>query len=133
MRRPVVAAQSGAVHAKRDVQSLNRHVVNGHVVSALEERGINRQKRFQSLRSKSAGEERCMLFRDSDIVVTVGMRFLKMGEASSTRHRRRDRNNFAIGVSEFGQRLTDRLGISRCWRGRGLTGLEFVFAATVNV
>src|ERR1700730_12560692 len=106
--------------------------MNGHVVGALEERGVNRQKRFQSLRGKSAGEERCMLFRDSDIVVTIGMRLLKMGEASSTRHRRRDRNNLALGIRDVGQRSTDRLGIWRR-RGRGgFAGLEFVFAETVK-
>ena len=47
MRRAVVAAESGAIHAERDVEILQRHVVNDHVVGALHEGRVNRQERLE--------------------------------------------------------------------------------------
>ena len=78
MRRSVVTAQSGAVHAEPDVQFLNGHVVNGHVVSALEKCGVDREKRRQSLRRDATGEKRRVFFRNSDIKVARRMRFREM-------------------------------------------------------
>ena len=89
MRRAVVAAQAGAIHAKRDVQFLQRDVVNDHVVGALHERRINREKRLQSLRRESAGEERGVFLRDPDIEVTIRMLRLEKSETGAARHRRR--------------------------------------------
>ena len=71
VRRAVVAAEAGAIHAERDVQVLQRDVVDDHVVSALHEGRVNRQERLQSLRGEPAGEERRMFLRDPDIEVAV--------------------------------------------------------------
>ena len=73
VRRAVVAAQAAAVHAKRDVQVLQRHVVDDHVVGALHEGGVDREERLQALRGQAAGEERGVFLGDADIEVAVGM------------------------------------------------------------
>ena len=78
VRWSVVAAQSGAVHAKSDIQFLNGHVVNGHVVSALEKCGIDRQKRRQSLRRDPACEKCRVFLRNPDIEITRRMRLREM-------------------------------------------------------
>ena len=46
MRWTIVSTQSGAIHAKRDVQVLERNVVNDHVVGSLHDGRVNRQKRL---------------------------------------------------------------------------------------
>src|SRR5438067_10943893 len=72
VRWSVVAAQSRAIHAKCDIQFLNAHVVNGHVVSALEKCRVNREKRLQSLRRQTTGEERGVFFRNANGEVASG-------------------------------------------------------------
>src|SRR6266404_444709 len=130
--RAIVATQTGAIHAQTNVEFLNRHVVNRHVVSALEERGVDRQKRFQALRGESTSEERGMFFGDSDIEIPIGMSFGEMSEAGAAWHRRRDRNNLSIRVRKFRKRLAYDFRIG--WRGcrRGLAALDLVFAEAVK-
>ena len=52
VRRAVVAAEAGAVHAQPDVEVLQRHVVDDHVVGALHEGRIDRQERLHPLHSQ---------------------------------------------------------------------------------
>ena len=101
MRRAVVAAQAGAIHAKRDVQVLQRDVVNDHVVGALHERRVDRQERFHPLRREPAGEERGVLLCDSDIEIAIGMLRLEKSETGSTRHRAGDGDNLLICIGKF--------------------------------
>ena len=75
--RSVVAAQPGAVHAKPHVQFLNGHVVDRHVVSALEKCGIDREKRCQTLRRNAACEKRRVFLCDTDVEIT---RWVRLGE-----------------------------------------------------
>ena len=89
VRRAVVAAQSGAVHAKRDVQVLQRDVMNDHVVGALHEGRIDREERLQSLRREAAGKQRRVFLRDADVEIAVGMLRLEKAEPGAARHRRR--------------------------------------------
>src|SRR6267143_338733 len=49
MRRTIVSALPRAIHAESDVQILERDIVNDHVVSALHEGRVNRQKWLQTL------------------------------------------------------------------------------------
>jgi hypothetical protein len=77
VRRAVVTAESRAIHAKRDGQILQRHVMNDHVVGALHERRVDRQERLQPLRRETAGEERRVFLRNADIVVALRMLLLE--------------------------------------------------------
>src|SRR5213076_236536 len=103
MGRAIVPAQTGPIHTESNVQFLDRHVVNGHIVGSLEECRINREKRLQSLGSQSAREQRGMFLRDANVEIAIGMSGLKKSEAGSTWHRRRDRDNLPIRVGEFRQ------------------------------
>ena len=78
-----------------------------HVVGALHEGGINREKGFQSLRRETAGKKRRVLFRDADIEVTSRVRLGKMRQTGPARHRRRDGNDLLIGLRKFRERLSD--------------------------
>ncbi len=103
VRRPVVAAQTGAVHAKPDVKFLNGHVVNGHVVGALEKCGIDREKWRQPLRRNATREKRRVFFRDPYVEVARRMRLGEMRKAGATRHCRGDRDKLLVVVREFRQ------------------------------
>ena len=99
--RAVVSAQAGAIHAERDVQVLQRDVVDDHVVGALHEGRVDRQERLQSLRREPAGEERGVFLGNPDVVVTIGMLRLEKAEAGAARHRAGDGDDLAIGIGEF--------------------------------
>ena len=133
MGRAIVAAQPGAIHAKRDVEVLQRDVMNDHVVSALHEGRVDRQKRLQSLRRQTAGEERGVFLRDPDIEVRVGMLRLEKTEAGSAGHRGGDRDDLLVRVGKFRQRLADNLGIGRVWRRRRFAGLELEFPEAMKL
>ena len=133
MRRTIVAAQTSAIHAKRDIQILQRDVVNDHVVGALHERRVNCQKRFQALRRQAAGEKRGMFFGNADIEITSGMLCLEKSEPCPARHRASDRDDLLICVGEFCEGLADNLRISGCRRRRGFAALDFVFSETVKL
>ena len=89
MRRAVVAAQSRAIHAKRDIQVLQRDIMNDHVVRALHERRVDGEEWFQSLRREPAREERRVFLRDPDIEIAVRMLRLEKSETGAARHRAR--------------------------------------------
>ena len=101
VRRAVVAAQAGAIHAERDVQILQRNVVNDHVVGALHEGRVNREKRLQPLRRETAGEERGVFLGDADVEVAVGMLRLEKAEAGAARHGGGDGDDLVVRVGEF--------------------------------
>ena len=71
--RAVVAAQSGAVHAEGDIEVLQRHVVDDHVIGALHESRIDGQERLEPLHGEAAGEKRGVFLGDADVEILVGM------------------------------------------------------------
>ena len=113
MRRAVVAAESRAIHAKRDVQVLERDVVNDHVVGALHEGRIDREERLQALGGQAAGEERRVFLRDADVEVTGRMLRLEKAEARSARHGGGDRDDLFVRIGKLRQRLAHQLRIGR--------------------
>ena len=106
--------------------------MNRHVVGALHERGIDREKGFQSLRRETAGKKSRVLFRDADIEVTRRMLGLEKSQARSARHRRGDCNNLLIRVRELREGLAHQLRIGRRRRRRRLPALDLVFAEAVE-
>ena len=73
MSRAVVAGESRTVHAKRDVEVLQRDIMDDHVVGALEERGVNGQEGLHPAHGESAGEEGRVLLGDSHVEAAVRM------------------------------------------------------------
>jgi hypothetical protein len=96
MRRTIISTQSGAIHAKRDVQVLKRNVMNDHVVSPLHEGRVNGQKRLQALRGQTAGKKRRMFLGDSNIEVARRMLGLEESEACPAWHGSGDCDDFLI-------------------------------------
>ncbi len=101
MGRAVVAAQASAIHAERDVQVLQRDIVNDHVVGALHEGRVDGEKRLQPLGRETAGKESGVFFSDPDVIVAVGMLRLKIPEPGAARHRAGDGDDLAVGVGKF--------------------------------
>ena len=106
--------------------------MNDHVVGALHEGGINREKRFQTLGGQTAGEKRGMLFGDADIEVTIGMGLGEVPQAGAAGHGGGNGHDLLIRIGEPGQRFADDLGIGGRGRGRGLTRLRLVLAQPVE-
>ena len=99
VRRAVVAGQAAAVHAQRDVQILQRHVMNDHVVGALHEGRVNREERLETLRRQASGEQRGVLLGDADIEVPVRVRFREMRQPRAARHRAGDGDRSCCSLS----------------------------------
>ena len=71
VRRPVGADESAAVDGENDRQILQRDVVDQLVVSALQEGGVDRDDRPQTLARETGGESHGMLLGDADIVIAI--------------------------------------------------------------
>ena len=83
VRRAVVAAQAGAVHAQADVEVLQRHVVDDHVVGALHERRVDRQERLHALHRQPAREQRRVFLGDAHVVILLRVPLLETDEAGA--------------------------------------------------
>ena len=79
--RAVVAGKAGAIHAKGDVEVLQRDIMNDHVVGALQEGRVNGQERLHASHGEAAGEEGGMFFGDADVEVAVRDGALRNGQA----------------------------------------------------
>ena len=73
MSRAVVAGEAGAVHAERNVEVLQRDIVDDHVVGALQEGGVYGQKGLHAAHGEAAGEEGGVLLGDAHVVASVRM------------------------------------------------------------
>ena len=73
VRRAVVAGEAGAIHAKRDVEVLQRDVMDDHVVGALHEGGVDGEEGLHPSHGEAAGEERGMFLGDADVESSVRM------------------------------------------------------------
>ena len=132
VRGAVVAAESAAIHAERDVEILQRDVVDNHVVGALHEGRVNREEWLEALGRETCGEERGVLLGDADIEVFVGMRLGKMHEAGAGRHGSGDRADFVIRLGEFRERLAEEFAVRGRGCGRGLARLGLEFSEAVK-
>src|SRR5262249_20216220 len=80
---PVIAGKPRSIHAKRNIQILQRNIMYEHVVGPLHEGRINGQKRLKSLGCKSAREQRRVLFSDADIEILGRMLSGKVKQAGT--------------------------------------------------
>ena len=101
--RAVVARETGAIHAKRDIQILQSDVMDNHVVGPLHECAVNREKRLHSLRSHSRCKDGGMFLGDADIVKAFRVPLRKMNEPGPCRHGSGDGYDFVIGIRKVGE------------------------------
>ena len=111
MGRAIIAREAGPVHAERDIEVLERNVVNDHVEGALHEGRIDRQKGLHPARRHAGGEEGGMLLRDPDIMKAVPMPGGKLVEPRPVGHRRGDGDDLSVVIGEIGKRLPEDLGV----------------------
>src|SRR5215468_6582078 len=125
---PVIAAQSGPVHAQFHVQVLDRDVVG-----TLEKRGVNGQERLQSLRGEATREKRRVLLRDTNIEVAARMRLGEMRKPGPAGHRRCDCDKLLICLGKFREGLAENFRVGGRWCRRGLAALNLIFAETMEL
>ena len=121
----VVAAEATAIHAEGDIEALEGHVVDDHVVRPLHESGVDGEERFEALGGEAAGEEGGVFFGDADIIIFVGMFGGEVNEAGACGHGAGDGAEFVIGVGEFGEGMAEEFGVGGGGSGGG--GARFGF------
>ena len=132
MRRPVVAAQSGAVHAEGDVQILQGNVMDDHVISPLHERAVDGEKRFVALGGESAGEEGGMFLGNAHVVVAVRVSLFENAQTGAAGHGRGDGDDAVVVVGEVGEFRAEKLRVGGRGGRLGFAGVGFEFAQTVE-
>ena len=111
--RSVVARETCAIHAKRDIEILQSDVMDNHVVGSLHECAVNREKGLHSLRRHSRRKDGGMFLRDAHIVKAFRMSLRKMNEPGPCRHGSRDGDDFVIGVRKVGELGAEDLRVCR--------------------
>ena len=86
----VFSDKSGPVDGKDDVQMQKRHVVQQHVIRALQKSGIDRDNGYQALFGKAGRHGYGVLFCNADVKKPLGKHLCKAAEAGPMLHRGRD-------------------------------------------
>ena len=74
----VEAGKPGAVNAEHGVQAFQRHVMDEHVVAALQERGVDRKNRYHALRGKPGAHRHAVTLRNCHVKEAFRERFGKV-------------------------------------------------------
>ena len=133
MRRAVVAAQTGAVHAEADVQVLQRDVMDDHVIRALHERRVDRQKRLQSLHGQSACEQGRVFLGNTHVVELVWVPLLEPDQPGARGHGPGDSDDLGVAVGKVGELVAQHLRVRLQRGGGGFAGFELVLAQAVEL
>ncbi len=86
VRRPVGADEAGAVDGEAHRQALDRDVVDDLIVSALQERGVERAEGLQALGGEAGGEGDGVLLGDADVERALGELPAEEVEPGAVRH-----------------------------------------------
>ena len=109
MRRSVFTNQSGTIEANHYGQTEQGYIMHDVVKRTLHERGVDAQKRLQSLFSQSACESSCMPFGNAHVESPVWHGIHQHIHGASRRHGRRDAYNAWIQMGQFYQRMAKHL------------------------
>ena len=119
VRRPVSSDKTRAVDREHHGQILQHHVVDQLVVSTLQESGIDRDHRFDSLARQSRGEGHGVLLGDADVEISFRVFLGKANHARSFAHRRGDPDQPLIALGHVAQPIAKDLRIGRFASGFG--------------
>ncbi|KGX49628.1 hypothetical protein Y025_5571 [Burkholderia pseudomallei TSV32] len=117
VRRAVRADEARAVDREHDGQVLQRDVVNQLIISALQERRIDRHDRLEPFRREAARERHRVLLGDADVVVALREAFLELDHARAFAHRGRDADHARIEFRRVAQPFAEHLRVGLL-RGR---------------
>ena len=132
VRGAVVAGESRPVHAECDVEILQSHVVNDHVVGPLHEGAIDGQERLHALHGESAGKNGGVLLGDTHVEKAVRVPLGKSHEPRACRHGGGDGGDPVVLIGKIGERRAEKLGIRRGRRGDCLAGIQVEFSESVK-
>ena len=113
MGRAVGADQPGAVHREAHRQVLDRDIVDDLVVSALEERRVNRAKRLVAVGGEAGGEGHTMLFSDADVEHPLRKARPDLVEPGPRGHCGGDRHHLVVALHFVAKRFCEHRGIGR--------------------
>ena len=86
MRGTVVAGEAAAVHAEDHRQILQAHVVHDGIEGALQEGGVDRAERLESLGRQPGRKKHRVLLGNAHIEILVGMMRAEAVEAGAVGH-----------------------------------------------
>ena len=118
VRGSVAAHHAGAVDGEHHRKILQHHVVHDLVVRALQERGVDRHHRLQSLACEPRGERHAVLLGDRDVEIPLGIELLESLHLRPLAHRGRNRHQPLVALGHVAQPLSEDLRIRRPRRRR---------------
>ena len=130
MRISVVADNSGAIHCKHNMEVLNRSIMQQHVITALQEAGINRKHRRKPLFCHGGRHRDRMPFGNADVKETFRIPRCEILQTGSARHGCRNSDQLRLLDSKLQHRVSKHLGKIGLF-GRQYTSLRIEFSDTV--
>ena len=88
----VTSDQSRAVNAENCVKTLQRDIVNKHIICPLQKAGIYRDYRYKPLHRHACRHGNCLLLRDTHVEKPFGVFHGKLIKPCTGRHRCRYRD-----------------------------------------
>ena len=119
MCRPIRADKPRTVDGKAHRQLLDRHVMDNLVVSALQERRVDRRERLVTLRREPCGKRHAMLLSDTHIERPIRELLAEQIEPGPRRHGRRHRDDPIVLPCFLNQAFRKHFRVARRVR-RGL-------------
>src|SRR6266404_2357050 len=101
VRRAVLGRKSSPIHAEYHGQILQSSVMNNAVVGSLQESRVNGANRVEAHRGHAASKQNRVLFRDPDVIITVGHGLFEKLEARSAWHCSRDTDDSVVLLTEL--------------------------------
>ena len=111
--RAIGADQAGAIDGEQHRQLLQDDVVDQLVISALQERGIDRHHRLVALAGQTGRQGHGMLFGDADIEVAAGKPLFEFDQTRAFAHGRRHAQQARVRLGHVAQPLAEHLGVGR--------------------
>ena len=129
----VVAGKAAPIHAEHHRQILQTDVVDNLVIGPLQEGGVNRAKRLETLGGHAGGKKHRVFLGDADVEIPVGMLGLKPIQPSAIGHGPGDGHDPGILIRHLGEMVGKHFTEGGLAQGFGFTGLRVVRAQAVKL
>ena len=133
MGRAIVAGEAAAVHAETDGETLQRHVMNDHVVGALHEGRVDREEGLVAAGGHAAGEKRGVFLGNADVVVVGGQFLLEDLQLGAAGHGGGDRDHLVVGFRHVRHGAAEDIGAGRGGGDVGRAVLDLIGAEAVEL
>ena len=133
VRRTVIPRKTSPIHTEHDRQVLKTHVVDNLVVCPLQEGRVDCAEGFKPFGCHSRRKKHRVLFRDTNVEISVQMFRLEPIKARTIRHRTRDRHDSGIVVCHFGKVISKDLAVGGLAERLGLARFGIIRSKTVKL